>query len=90
MDKEFNNTFNMKGQNLHIIDAENQQEKHFANSPFSINYTMSSKNRNIRVIKEIRANRKDNAIKLMPIKEKAEKIDYNPIFNSIKSKNNFI
>ena len=90
MDKEFNNTFNMKGQNLHIIDEENQQEKLFTNSPFSINYTMSSKNRNIRVIKEIRVNRKDNAKILMPKKEKAEKMDYNPIFNSIKSKNNFI
>ncbi len=47
---------------------------------------MSSKNSNIRVIKEIGANRNEN----MPIKKDSPKIDYNPIFTSnIKGNNNF-
>ena len=88
MDKEYNNIFNMKGQSLHFIDDENKQENNFRNSPFLTNFTMSSTNRNVRVIKDIRANRNDNTITFMTKKEKAE---YNPIFNNnIKGKYNYI
>ena len=62
---------------------ENSQEK---DSSSLININMSSKNSNIRVIKEIGANRNEN----MPIKKDSPKIDYNPIFTSnIKGNNNF-
>ena len=51
-----------------------------------MNFTMSSNNRNIRMIREMGVNSCDNNFKIDEVK-----MDYSPIFNNnIKDNNNFI
>lgn len=91
MEKEYSHSFNMKGQNLHFSAQENQQDKNLCDSPSLMNYTISLKNRNIRVIKETGVHNIDNVLKILSETGDSKKMNYNPIFNNnIKGKNNYI
>ena len=83
-----NNTFKMKGKNIYFIDEQTQQPGNLGKSPFSMDFTVSSKNRSIKIIKDMGVNCYDNIKKLIS-KEDAEKMNYNPFFEN-KLKGNYI
>jgi len=76
MNKQNNNSISMKGNSLHFIKEENM-----GNSPFLENFDVSSKNKNIRVVRETGSFNND----IVDINN----MGYNPFINkNIKCNNN--
>ena len=83
MEQDCADITSIKGPNLHF---HKEDQPDLFNSPFSMNFTMSSNYRNIRMIREMGVNSCDNNFKIDEVK-----MDYSPIFNNnIKDNNNFI